>query len=48
MSDAMRRGLAVLIVGVLLGPSFFGLAAPELFHYAFRSSPPEPMQTTRW
>jgi Kef-type K+ transport system membrane component KefB len=33
-----------IIVGILLGPSFFGLAAPELFHYAFRSSPPEPMQ----
>jgi Kef-type K+ transport system membrane component KefB len=33
-----------IIVGILLGPSLFGLAAPELFHYAFRSSPPEPLQ----
>ena len=33
-----------IIVGILLGPSFFGLVAPELFHYAFRSSPPEPLQ----
>jgi Kef-type K+ transport system membrane component KefB len=45
---AVRIGQAAavgeIIVGILLGPSFFGLAAPELFHYAFRSSPPEPMQ----
>ena len=33
-----------IIIGILLGPSFFSLAAPEIFHYAFRSSPPEPMQ----
>jgi Kef-type K+ transport system membrane component KefB len=33
-----------IIVGIMLGPSLFGVAAPELFHYAFRSSPPEPMQ----
>lgn len=33
-----------IIVGILLGPSLFGLVAPEIFHYAFRSSPPEPMQ----
>jgi Kef-type K+ transport system membrane component KefB len=45
---AVRIGQAAavgeIIVGILLGPSFFGLVAPELFHYAFRSSPPEPMQ----
>ena len=45
---AVRIGQAAavgeIIVGILLGPSLFGLAAPELFHYAFRSSPPEPMQ----
>jgi Kef-type K+ transport system membrane component KefB len=33
-----------MIVGILLGPSLFGLLAPELFHYVFRSSIPEPMQ----
>ncbi len=33
-----------IIAGIVLGPSLFGLAAPELFHYAFRSSRPEPMQ----
>lgn len=33
-----------IIVGILLGPSLFGLLAPELFSYVFRSSAPEPMQ----
>jgi Kef-type K+ transport system membrane component KefB len=33
-----------IIVGILLGPSLFGVVAPDLFHYAFRSSSPEPMQ----
>ncbi len=33
-----------IIVGILLGPSLFGLLAPELFGYVFRSSAPEPMQ----
>ena len=33
-----------IIVGILLGPSLFGLLAPDLFHYIFRSSAPEPMQ----
>jgi Kef-type K+ transport system membrane component KefB len=45
---AIRVGQAAavgeIIVGILLGPSLFGLAAPDLFHYAFRSSSPEPMQ----
>ncbi|MDQ2962400.1 MAG: hypothetical protein M3R31_04445 [Pseudomonadota bacterium] len=44
---AVRIGQAAavgeIIVGILLGPSLFGVAAPELFHYTFRSSPPEPM-----
>ena len=43
---AVRVGQAAavgeIIVGILLGPSLFGVAAPELFHYAFQSSPPEP------
>jgi Kef-type K+ transport system membrane component KefB len=33
-----------IIVGILLGPSLFGLIAPDLFHYVFRSAMPEPMQ----
>jgi Kef-type K+ transport system membrane component KefB len=33
-----------IIVGILLGPSLFGLLAPEAFEYVFRSVPPEPMQ----
>jgi len=45
---AVRIGQAAavgeIVVGILLGPSFFGLAAPDLFHYAFRSSSAEPIQ----
>ncbi|MGA7181433.1 MAG: cation:proton antiporter [Thiobacillaceae bacterium] len=33
-----------IIVGILLGPSLFGLLAPDLFHYVFRSIAPAPMQ----
>ena len=33
-----------IIVGILLGPSLFGLLAPDLFQYVFHSTPPEPMQ----
>ncbi len=33
-----------IIVGILLGPSLFGLLAPDLFQYVFHSSTPEPMQ----
>ena len=33
-----------IIVGILLGPSLFGLLAPDLFDYVFRSAPAEPMQ----
>ncbi|MBI4741111.1 MAG: cation:proton antiporter [Betaproteobacteria bacterium] len=33
-----------IIVGVLLGPSLFGMVAPGMFQYVFRSSPPEAMQ----
>jgi Kef-type K+ transport system membrane component KefB len=32
-----------IIVGILLGPSLFGLLAPDLFGYVFRSVPPGPM-----
>ena len=33
-----------IIVGILLGPSLFGLLAPGVFQYVFHSSAPEPMQ----
>ena len=33
-----------IIVGILLGPSLFGLLAPDVFSYVFRSGSPEPMQ----
>jgi Kef-type K+ transport system membrane component KefB len=32
-----------IIVGILLGPSLFGLLAPDAFTYVFRSAAPEPM-----
>jgi len=33
-----------IIVGILVGPSLFGLLAPGLFQYVFHSGAPEPMQ----
>jgi len=33
-----------IIVGILLGPSLFGLLAPGSFDFVFHSAPPEPMQ----
>jgi len=33
-----------IIVGILLGPSLFGVLAPALFAYVFRSAAPAPMQ----
>ncbi len=33
-----------IIVGILLGPSLFGLLAPDMFKYVFHSGAPEPMQ----
>jgi Kef-type K+ transport system membrane component KefB len=45
---AQRIGISAvvgeIIVGILLGPSLFGLLAPALFQYVFRSGAPEPMQ----
>jgi Kef-type K+ transport system membrane component KefB len=32
-----------IIVGILLGPSLFGVLAPDLFALVFRSAPPQPM-----
>jgi len=37
------RVVGEIIIGILLGPSLFGLLAPDVFHYVFRSSAPEPM-----
>lgn len=33
-----------IIIGILLGPSLFGLLAPDIFNYVFHSGAPEPMQ----
>ena len=33
-----------IIIGILLGPSLFGLLAPGIFGYVFHSGAPEPMQ----
>ena len=40
---SQSRAVGEIIVGILLGPSLFGLLAPAVFHYVFRSSAPEPM-----
>ncbi len=32
-----------IIIGILLGPSLFGLLAPRAFDYVFHSAPPEPL-----
>jgi Kef-type K+ transport system membrane component KefB len=37
------RAVGEIIIGILLGPSLFGLLSPDLFHYVFRSTGPEPM-----
>lgn len=41
----LRQSAAVgeIIVGILLGPSLFGMIAPDTFQWVFRSVPPEPM-----
>jgi Kef-type K+ transport system membrane component KefB len=33
-----------ILIGILLGPSLFGLISPQAFDYLFRTAPPEPMQ----
>ena len=40
---SQSRAVGEIIVGILLGPSLFGLLAPDIFHYVFRSSSAEPM-----
>ena len=46
ISDRVGQSPAVgeIIVGILLGPSLFGLVAPDLFQYVFYSTPPAPVQ----
>jgi Kef-type K+ transport system membrane component KefB len=45
---ALRIGQSVvvgeIVIGILLGPSLFGLLAPDIFQYVFHSGTPEPMQ----
>lgn len=44
---ALRLGQSAavgeIIIGILLGPSLFGILAPDLFRWVFHSAPPEPM-----
>ena len=37
------RSVGEIVIGILLGPSLFGLFAPDLFQYVFKSSSPQPM-----
>ncbi|MDO9196311.1 cation:proton antiporter [Rhodoferax sp.] len=45
---ALRIGQSMvvgeIVIGILLGPSLFGLLAPDVFQYVFHSGTPEPMQ----
>ena len=41
---AQSAAVGEIIVGILLGPSLFGIVAPDVFHFVFRSVPSEPMQ----
>lgn len=40
---AQARVVGEIVVGILLGPSLFGVLAPDAFNYVFHSSAPEPM-----
>jgi Kef-type K+ transport system membrane component KefB len=40
---SQSRVVGEIIAGLILGPSLFGLLLPDIFHYVFRSAPPEPM-----
>lgn len=40
---AQSRAVGEIIIGILLGPSLFGLLAPDMFQYVFKSSSPQPM-----
>lgn len=40
---SQARAVGEIIIGILLGPSLFGLLAPDMFQYVFKSSSPQPM-----
>jgi len=40
---SQSRAVGEIVAGLLLGPSLFGLLAPDAFQYVFRSAEPEPM-----
>lgn len=40
---SQSRAVGEIIIGILLGPSLFGLLAPDMFQYVFASSSPQPM-----
>ena len=40
---AQSRVVGEIVAGLILGPSLFGLLFPGIFHFVFRSAPPEPM-----
>lgn len=40
---SQSRAVGEIIIGILLGPSLFGLLAPDMFQYVFKSSSPQPM-----
>lgn len=40
---SQARVVGEIIIGILLGPSLFGLLAPDMFQYVFKSSSPQPM-----
>jgi Kef-type K+ transport system membrane component KefB len=40
---SQSRAIGEIIIGILLGPSLFGLLAPDLFQYVFKSSSPQSM-----
>jgi K+:H+ antiporter len=40
---AQSAAVGEIIVGILLGPSLFGLLAPHAFDFVFHSAPPEPL-----
>jgi Kef-type K+ transport system membrane component KefB len=40
---AQSAAVGEIIIGIALGPSLFGLLAPNTFDYVFHSAPPEPL-----
>ncbi len=40
---SQSRAVGEIVIGILLGPSLFGLLAPDVFNYVFHSGSPQPM-----